>query len=73
MNNPALEAININFLDMPSRIQEHVICNEDGSFSIFINSRLNWESQMIAYQHAVRHIAEMDFEKYNADDIESAM
>ena len=58
---------------MPTRIQEQVILNEDGSFSIFINSRLNWESQMIAYQHAIKHIADMDFEKFNADEIENAL
>lgn len=49
-----------------------VVLNEDGSFSIFINARLNWECQMVAYQHAIRHIMEDDFSKECADEIEKA-
>ena len=49
-----------------------VVLNEDGSFSIFINARLNWERQMVAYQHAIRHIMEDDFSKECADEIEKA-
>ena len=57
MNNPLLtEAIGVYFLDMDCRIDEQVVFNEDGSYSIFINSRLNHERQMLAYQHALTHI-----------------
>ena len=74
MNNPALtEAIGVHFIDMSTQIEEQVIFNEDGSFSIFINSRLNWERQMAAYQHAIRHIMQNDFNKEYADDIEKSM
>lgn len=71
MNNPLLtENIGVYFLNMDTVIDEQVVFNEDGSFSIFINSRLNWERQMIAYQHAMHHIMEGDFEKASADEIE---
>ncbi len=74
MNNPVLtEAIGVHFIDMPPKVEEQIIFNEDGSFSIFINARLNWERQMMAYQHAIAHIANDDFSKYNADKIESAI
>ena len=74
MNNPALtEAIGVHFIDMASRVEEQVISNEDGSFSIFINSRLNCERQMEAYQHALQHIMQEDFSKASADEIEKAM
>lgn len=74
MNNPALtESIGVHFIDMASQVEEQVILNEDGSFSIFINARLNWERQMVAYQHAIRHIMEDDFNKNCADEIEKAM
>lgn len=74
LNNPLLtEAIGVYFMDMPSHIEEHVIINEDVSYSIFINSRLNWERQMLAYQHALIHIANDDFDKECADSIENAM
>lgn len=74
MNNPLLtEAIGVYFLDMDCLIDEQVIFNEDGSYSIFINSRLNHERQMLAYQHALMHIMNDDFTKECADDIEKVM
>lgn len=74
MNNPLLtESIGVYFLNMDAAIEEEVHPNEDGSFSIFINARLNWERQMAAYQHAIRHIMEDDFSKDCADEIEKAM
>lgn len=74
MNNPLLtEAIGVYFLDMDYLVEEQVIFNEDGSYSIFINSRLNHERQMLAYQHALTHIMNDDFSKEYADDIEKVM
>lgn len=74
MNNPLLtEAIGVYFLNMDTAVSEEVHFNEDGSFSIFINSRLNWERQMEAYQHALQHIMQEDFSKASADEIEKAM
>lgn len=74
MNNPLLtEAIGVHFLDMDMGIEEQVICNADGSFTILINSRLNQERQMLAYQHALLHIVNDDFHKKEADSIELAM
>lgn len=58
---------------MSSKVEEQVIFNEDGSYSIFINARLNWERQMEAYKHALEHIICDDFSKECADDIEKAM
>ncbi len=74
MHDPQLtEAIGVYFLDMDTAVEEEVHPNEDGSFTIFINSRLNCEKQMLAYQHALRHIMDDDFSKSCADDIEKAM
>lgn len=74
MNNPLLtEAIGVYFLNMDTGIDEQVVFNPDGSFTIFINARLTHERQMQAYQHALLHIMEHDFEKESADDIEKAM
>lgn len=74
MNNPLLaESIGVYFLDMDTAVHEEICFNEDGSFSIFINSKLNWETQMKAYQHAIRHIIGEDFSKVSADNIEKAM
>lgn len=74
MNNPLLtEAIGVYCIDMPSRVEEQIVFNEDGSFTIFINARLTQERQMLAYQHALIHIMQDDFSKDNADEIEKAI
>ena len=74
LNNPLLtEAIGVYFLYMDYLVEEQVIFNEDGSYSILINSRLNHERQMLAYQHALTHIMNDDFSKEYADDIEKVM
>ena len=38
-----------------------VVPNEDGSYTIFINAGLNRESQLKAYEHAMKHIEMMIF------------
>lgn len=74
MNNPLLtEDIGVYFINMDTAVEEEVHPNEDGSYSIFINARLNWERQMKAYKHALEHIMKDDFSKECADDIEKAM
>lgn len=74
MNNPLLtEVIGVYFMDMDTAIEEEVHPNEDASFTIIINSKLNWERQMIAYKHALEHIMRDDFYKECADDIEKAI
>lgn len=74
LNNPLLtEAIGVYFLNMDTAVEEEVHSNEDGSFTIIINARLNSERQMMAYKHALEHIMRNDFSKDCADDIEKAM
>lgn len=74
MNNPLLtEDIGVHLIDMDTGIDEQVICNSDGSFTILINARLSCAHQMIAYQHAIMHIMNDDFSKENADTIENDM
>ncbi len=73
-NNPLLtESIGVYFMDMDTAIEEEVHPNEDGSFTIIINARISQTRQMLAYQHALKHILNNDFEKYDVDDIERAM
>lgn len=46
LNNPLLtEAIGVYFIDMDTSVHEEVHLNEDNSFTIFINSKLNAEAQ----------------------------
>lgn len=55
-------------LDMPTN--EAVTVNKDGSYTIFINARLNREQQIKSYYHAMKHIVGEDFEKENVQEIE---
>ena len=74
MNNTLLsEAFGVYYLDMDTAVEEQISFNSDGSFSIFINVKLNYERQMLAYQHAIQHIMQNDFSKADADEIEQAM
>lgn len=55
---------------MDMTVNEVVTENEDGSYTIFINSRLNYEKQMKAYLHAMKHITGDDFQKDDVQIIE---
>ncbi len=50
--------------------KEMVTANEDGSYTILINARLSYGSQLKAYEHAMRHINDNDFEKTDVQTIE---
>ena len=58
---PDVNIVLLDFRDRPGR--EMVVENEDGSFTIIINSRLSTQGQRDAYYHARRHIDNDDFEK----------
>lgn len=47
-----------------------VVPNEDGSYTILINAKLSQEEQLKAYQHALNHIKNEDFEKSDIQNIE---
>lgn len=46
--------------------------NEDGTYTIFINSRCSWSHQRLSCYHELYHILNNDFEKCNVDEIELA-
>ena len=63
--------VNIILLNLPVKEKEAVTENEDGSFTIIINSRLSNDEQFKAYRHAMRHIENDDFQKDNVQTIET--
>lgn len=65
-----MEDINIQILDMDTKIPEQLVKNNDDSYTIFLNSRLSRDSQLKSYYHALRHIKENDFEKETVQEIE---
>ena len=64
-----LQNINTILVDMPSRIRAYTVANKDLSYTIVINSRLNHETQMKAYQHELNHIQNGDYEKKCSSDL----
>ena len=65
-----LENINVQIMDMDTMVPEHLVKNEDNSYTIFLNARLSKEKQLKSYYHALRHINENDFCKENVQKIE---
>lgn len=49
-----------------------VIKNEDGSYTILINAKLSDQGQLLAYEHALKHIVNGDFDKESVQEIESS-
>lgn len=65
-----MEDINVQLLNMDTKIPEQLVKNADNSYTIFINARLSRENQIKAYHHALKHIWGNDFEKENVQVIE---
>lgn len=62
---------NVQLIQFPNKkVKETIVKNEDDSYTIFIDSSLSSEEQRNAFIHAMKHIAENDFDKEYADSIE---
>ena len=53
------------------RASEAITPNDDGSFTIFVNSRLSATRQKEAVEHALLHIGHHDFQKTDVQQIEA--
>lgn len=56
-----MDDIFVHYIDMPTTIAETVTENADGSYSIFLNSRMSQDRLIKAYEHALEHIRRDDF------------
>ena len=61
------EDINTVLLPMAYDVKGCSCANEDGSYTVIINSRISREKQIEAYYHELRHIQSGDF---GTDDVE---
>lgn len=57
------EDINVQIINMDVKIPEQVTKNQDGSYTIFLNARFSQEYRAQAYQHALKHIQNGDFDR----------
>lgn len=62
--------VNVRFLQLPCRVKAFTTKNEDDSYTIILNSRLNYEQQLKSYKHELDHIQNNDFDKEDVDVIE---
>lgn len=62
--------VNVFLYNFPNNGREMVVENEDGSYTILINSKLSDVGREEALRHAIGHIENNDFEKNNVQEIE---
>lgn len=65
-----MENVFVYLIDMPGKIRESVVPCVDG-YTVYIDNKISQPEQEKAYLHAMAHIAENDFEKESADEIEA--
>lgn len=62
-----LSDIFVHYLDFKNSVPAASTLNDDGSYTIFLNSRLSSEQQMNGYIHELSHIFRLDFESRDRD------
>lgn len=62
--------VNVFLIDFQAPGKEMVVPNEDGSYTILVNARLSQDERFKAYQHALGHINDGDFERSDIQSIE---
>lgn len=58
------------FMPMHGSIGGFVTPNPDGTFSVYLNSRLSRERNAKSLKHELNHIINLDFTKYDVSKIE---
>lgn len=62
--------VNVVLMDNPFGVKGSTNKNEDGSYTIIINSRLSYEDQCSTYKHEINHILNGDFDMDDVQKIE---
>ena len=55
------------YADMPPTIKAYTVNNNDDSFTIVLNSRLNREQHLKSYHHELTHIENGDYDRQFKD------
>ena len=61
--------VNTVLADLPCSIAAYTIANADMSYTVVLNSRLNYERQLLAYHHELKHIENGDYDKICSVDL----
>ena len=49
---------------MPCSISSNIVDNGDGSYTLYLNSRLSYEKNLEGYLHEMKHINNNDFNSF---------
>ena len=67
-----MDYTNVIITDFPDGSAREVVTeNPDGGHTVLLNARLTREAQLLAYDHAVKHIEHDDFRKEDVQEIEA--
>lgn len=58
---------NVIYANMPATIKAYTVNNNDDTYTVVLNSRLNREQHLISYHHEMRHIENGDYDKQCKD------
>lgn len=61
--------VNVVLADLPGTISAYTVANPDFSYTVVLNSRLNYERQQKAYKHEIDHIENGDYDKKCSVDL----
>ena len=61
--------VNVVLADLPGTISAYTVANPDFSYTVVLNSRLNYERQQKAYQHEINHITNGDYDRKCSADL----
>lgn len=50
----------IYYVDMPCSVASNIVENPDGSYTIYLNSRMTHEQNIKGYLHEIKHLANND-------------
>lgn len=64
-----MDNVFVYIIAMDPLIKEQVVSNPDGTFSVFINDYLSPERRLKAFNHALSHIKNGDFDRNEDVDI----
>ena len=60
---------NVIYANMPATIKAYTVNNNDDTYTVVLNSKLNREQHLISYHHEMQHIENGDYEKKTDIDI----
>lgn len=66
-----MDEVYVYLVDLPSGINEMVTPCADGDYTVYLSARLDNAHRQRAYEHALKHIRNNDFQKTDVQQIEA--